>query len=212
MKRIAVTLFALLFLYSSSLGQKVAVEGGVHGGASISAFQDLISDFYGVGYTAGGHLDVNIVKSFSARLSADYHAFPSDKDELKPALGALFGVEPSSITGLEGGTISVFAVTLNALGKVPTSNLVTPYALFGLGIHSINLSDITGSANGESGTVTADDLDFKEGTKFGLNFGFGTEFKLRGFKLFVQAGYTLVFTEDESNGTIPIILGISLGG
>jgi hypothetical protein len=27
--------------------------------------------------------------------------------------------------------------------------------------------------------------------------------------LFVQAGYTLVFTEDESNGGIPIVVGVS---
>ena len=209
MKRFAILAVCLGIVAGSADAQKVTFGAGVKGGVTISAFQDLIKEFYGIGYTFGGHLDANIVPAFSLRLGVDYYSFGADTDKLKPFVAAEAGVPVTSIDNLSGGSINIFAVTLNGLGKLPTKSSIVPYGLFGVGIHNISLSDITGSAEGQEGSLSADDIGFKEGTKFGLNFGVGTEFHMKKIVLFVQAGYTLVFTEDESNGGIPIVVGVS---
>ncbi len=211
MKRLVMVILALCLATSVGVSRDPSFGVGVHGGASISAFQSLISDFFGVGYNFGGQLDVNVIPAFAIRLSVDYHSFASDKDKLKPFIAAFVGVPASSLTDLSGLNLNVIAVTANALGKIATRSSVTPYALVGLGIHSISLSDGTGMSQGVTGTLTADDIGFKEGVKFGLNFGVGTEIRMRSVVLFIQAGYTLVFTEDETNGAIPIVLGASFG-
>jgi opacity protein-like surface antigen len=213
MKRLAFIVLAVIVAGSSSLARDPKFGAGVHGGISISAFQELISDAYGIGPTFGAHGDLQIIPAFTARLSVDYHTFSPDDDKLKALVGAVLSLDPSTIASISGGSINVFAVTVNAIGKVPTRSRVTPYGLFGLGIHSISLSDIEGSTTtGEQGRLTEDDVDFKGGTKFGLNFAIGSDFKVgKSVTLFFQIGYTLVFTEDESNGAIPILVGVTFG-
>jgi opacity protein-like surface antigen len=211
MKHLSAAVLCLVLVTASADAQEVKFGAGVKGGLAISAFQDLIQDFYGIGYAIGGHLDADISPAFSLRLGLDYYSFGADKDELRSFIGNSEGIPPSAIDDLSGGSVNIFAVTINGLGKLPTNSNIVPYGLFGVGIHSISLSDITGNAYGEEGTLTADDLGFKEGTKFGLNFGFGTEFHMKSMVLFVQAGYTLVFTEDETNGGIPIVVGVTFG-
>ncbi|MCK5574031.1 MAG: outer membrane beta-barrel protein [Bacteroidetes bacterium] len=213
MKRLALIVFTVIVAGSTSLARDPKFGGGVHGGISISAFQELISDAYGIGPTFGAHGDLQIIPAFTARLSVDYHTFSPDDDKLKALVGAVLSLDPSTIASISGGSINVFAVTVNAIGKVQTRSRVTPYGLFGLGIHSINLSDIEGTTTtGEQGKLTEDDVDFKGGTKFGLNFAIGSDFKVsKSVTLFFQIGYTLVFTEDESNGAIPILVGVTFG-
>ena len=210
MKRLVLVILAMVLV--SSLGMSRAKFGiGVQGGLSISAFQDLIKDFYGMGFNGGIHFDMDIIPAFSTRLEVDYHSFGSDKDKLKSFIAVQAGVPATSITDLSGGNINVISVMLNAMGKIPTRSSVVPYALFGVGIHNISLSDITGSAGGQSGSISADDIGFKEGTKFGLNFGVGVEFQMKNLVIFIQPAYTIVFTEDESNGAIPIYVGATFG-
>jgi opacity protein-like surface antigen len=142
-------------------------------------------------------------------LNIEYYTFASDKEKLKPALAAEFGILPSNIASLSGGNISAFIVALEAIGKIPTRSLVTPYALFGLGIHSISLSDLSGSdKSGRSATLSASDVNFNGGTKFGLDFGLGFEFRLnRTVSLSTEFKYVLVFTENNSNAAMPITIG-----
>jgi len=209
MKRVAVFALCLILVAGSAEAQRVKFGVGAKGGVTISAFQDLIKDFYGIGYTFGGHFDANIIPAFGLRLGVDYYSFGVDTDKLKTLVASKVGVPVTSIESLSGGAINIFAVTINGLGKIPTGSNIVPYGLFGVGIHNISLSDIKGSAGGQAGTLTADDIGFKEGTKFGLNFGFGTEVQMKKIALFVQVGYTIVFTEDESNGGIPIVVGVT---
>ena len=213
MRRLTFVLLAVLLVGGSSLARDPRFGGGVHGGISVSAFQELISDAYGIGPTFGAHADLQIIPAFTTRLSVDYHTFSPDEDKLKALVGAVLSLDPSTIASISGGSINVFAVTVNGIGRVQTQSPVTPYGLFGLGIHSISLSDIEGSTTtGQQGTLTEDDVNFKGGTKFGLNFAIGSDFRVaRSVTLFVQVGYTLVFTEDESNGAIPILLGFTFG-
>ncbi len=213
MKRLTLILLAIMLVDGTSLARDPKFGGGVHGGISISAFQELISDAYGIGPTFGAHGDLQIIPAFTVRLGVDYHTFSPDDDKLKALVGAVLSLDPSTIASISGGSINVFAVTVNGIGRVQTRSSVTPYGLLGLGIHSISLSDIKGSTTtGQEGTLTEDDVNFKGGTKFGLNFAIGSDFRIaRSVTLFIQVGYTIVFTEDESNGAIPILAGVTFG-
>jgi len=213
MKRLTIILLAVMLADGTSLARDPKFGGGVHGGISISAFQELISDAYGIGPTFGAHGDLQIIPAFTVRLGVDYHTFSPDDDKLKALVGAVLSLDPSTIASINGGSINVFAVTVNGIGRVQTRSSVTPYGLLGLGIHSISLSDIEGSTTtGQQGTLTEDDVNFKGGTKFGLNFAIGSDFRIaRSVTLFIQVGYTIVFTEDESNGAIPILAGVTFG-
>ena len=123
-----------------------------------------------------------------------------------------FGLQASDIASLSGGNISAFIVALEALGKIPTNSIVTPYALFGLGIHNISLSDLSGSDKaGRTATITSDDIAFNGGTKFGLDFGLGFEFRVsRSVSLTTEFKYVLVFTENNTNAAMPITIGANI--
>jgi opacity protein-like surface antigen len=213
MKRLAMILLALIVVGNTSLARSPRFGGGVHGGISISAFQELISDAYGIGPTFGAHGDLRIIPAFTVRLAVDYHTFSPDEAKLKALVGAVLSIDPATVSSISGGSINVFAVTVNGIGRVRTGSRVTPYGLLGLGIHSISMSDIEGTTTaGDQGKLTEDDVNFKGGTKFGLNFAIGSDFMVsKSVTLFFQVGYTLVFTEDESNGAIPILVGVTFG-
>jgi len=195
--------------FSLAHAQEVKFAVGPQVGIAISAFPDPWKDYYGTGFGGGGHADANIAPFFSARLNVEYYSFGSDKDKLKTVVAPQFGITASDITSISGGNISVFIVSMEALGKIPTKSIVTPYALFGVGIHSINLSDLSGSDRlGRSTTVTSDDIKFNGGTRLGLDFGFGLEYRLnRMVSLSTEFKYVLVFTENNTSAAMPITIG-----
>jgi opacity protein-like surface antigen len=209
MKALAVILVAGALSISLAHAQDVRFSVGPQAGIAISAFEDNWKDFYGIGYGGGAHVDADIAKFFSARLNIEYYTFASDKDKIKPIAAAEFGIPVANITSISGGNVSAFIVAMEALGKIPTKSPVTPYALFGLGIHSLSLSDLSGSDKaGRSATLTADQVKFDGGTKFGLDFGLGFEYKIDSFvSLTAEFKYVLVFTANNSNGAMPIALG-----
>jgi len=209
MKSIAAILVAGALLMSRANAQDVRFSFGPQAGIAISAFEDAWKDFYGMGYGGGVHADADIARFFSARLNVEYYSFASDKDKLKPLVASGFGLTASDIASLSGGNIGAFIVEMEAIGKIPTKSSVTPYALFGVGIHSLSLSDLSGSdKSGRSATLTADDVKFDGGTKFGLDFGIGCEINLNhSVALTVEARYVLVFTANNNNAAMPITVG-----
>ena len=209
MRSMAAILVVGLLSIALANAQDVRFSVGPQAGIAISAFEQNWKDFYGIGYGGGGHVDAEIAKFFSARLNVEYYTFASDKDKLKPLVASQFGLQASDVTSLSGGNISAFIVALEALGKIPTKSAITPYALFGLGIHSISLSDLSGSdKSGRSATLTSDDVNFDGGTKFGLDFGIGFEYRLNhATALTVEFKYVLVFTPNNTNAAMPITVG-----
>ena len=211
MRTLAAVLLAAALPISLAEAQYVRFSVGPQAGIAISAFAPDWKNFYGIGYGGGAHVDADIARFFSARVNIEYFTFASDKEKLKQVLAPMFNVQASDISTLSGGNIGVVVVELEALGKIPTRSIVTPYALFGLGIHSISLSDLSGSDKaGRSATVTSDDIHFNGGTNFGLDFGLGFEFRLnRGVALTAEFKYVLVFTQTNSNAAMPITVGAS---
>jgi hypothetical protein len=209
MRSMTVILVAGILSISLANAQDVRFSVGPQAGIAISAFEDTWKDFYGIGFGGGAHVDADIARFFSARLNIEYYTFASDKDKLKAVVAPQFNLQASDIASLSGGNISAFIVAMEVLGKIPTRSILTPYALVGLGIHSISLSDLSGSdKTGRSATATADDVNFDGGTKFGLDFGIGFECRLNhSVDLTMEFKYVLVFTQNNSNAAMPITVG-----
>jgi hypothetical protein len=225
MKRIIISIVALLVATSLASAQ-MTFGGGAHAGFSLSSFPKEIKDYYGLGIGFGGHADLNIMKFVTLRLNIDYHRFGSDKTKFAEAVVAACNAQRITIGGqafqtpkttFGGMNASIIGITVNGLGKLPTKSLATPYAIFGLGLHISTPSDPTVSYEGV-GDITKELTELgilgkAEGsTKFGINFGAGSEFKIGQVKLFAEFKYVIIFTSGSSTGHFPITFGVTLGG
>jgi len=209
MKKATMLCLIVISAVSLAAAQDVRFSAGPHAGIAISSFEQDWKDYYGIGYGGGAHFDADIARFFSARLDIEYYTFASDKTKLKPVVAAFFGLQPTSIASLSGGNIGAFIIALEGIGKIPTQSPVTPYALFGVGIHSLSLSDLSGSdTQGRTASATSDDVKFDGGTKLGLDFGIGMEYKVnRAVSLALEFRYVLVFTANNTNAAMPVTVG-----
>ena len=204
MKRIALVLVVLVFSVQAS-DAVMKFGAGVQGGVSFSSFPEPLDEFYGTGYGFGGHLNLQVVKFFTFRLNGDYFMFSVDDDKLKSYLVASIPglTQAASVTG---GGASIFGLTLDGIGRLPTPGALTPYALVGAGVNFMGVSDIEiNDPTAGSGKIETDSE-----TEFGLNFGAGVEFRLAALTIYLEAKYVMIFTEDETTSHIPIMIGITL--
>jgi opacity protein-like surface antigen len=134
------------------------------------------------------------------RLDVDYHSFPSDNEEMKH-IADPHGVLPD--LSISGGNFSIVDVTINAVGKLPTKSIVTPYGVIGMGMHLGSWSDLTLSALGRTRTEHVDGE-----SDFGLNFGSGLEFRLGTTKLFIETQYVVIFAAGGASGFVPLNVGV----
>lgn len=95
------------------------------------------------------------------------------------------------------GTAHLLAVNGNAVYKFrpkDKSSSTTPYALAGLGLYHLSVSD--GGSQ----------------TKFGFDAGAGLEWRLTGFSAYGEARFHDIFTSGKSARYIPITFGLKFGG
>jgi hypothetical protein len=123
-----------------------------------------------------------------------------NEDEFLDDLGAPSGVS------IEGGAVNIITVMANVKGNlIAKPKSVSPYFKAGIGLFSLSATDITVSFMGMSATES---VDLSE-EAFGLTFGGGIDFPVSPTVLiFVEANYTVGFTEDESTSFIPIKGGV----
>lgn len=202
-------LVAMLFCACSLTSAAVKFGGGAHAGISISSFPSTISDFYGIGFGGGAHVDAQFVPFLAARFGIDYMTFSSDKDKIKERLAQANGVQASAL-GFEGLNSGIFSINLTGIGKIQTHSALTPYGLLGFGLNFLSISESKVTFNGQpvaqAGTPSSSETDF------GLNFGAGSEFKMGAIALTFEIKYVLIFTSGNSTAHIPILVGVSFGG
>ncbi len=200
------TLLALAIGISTmSAKADVRFGGGAHGGLSFSSFPDPIGEFYGMGFGGGVHGDLKIIEPLAVRVNLDYNRFGSDKTKLMNQFSVTDpqgNPVPFEVAGLDA---TMFGVTANIIGKIPTGSAVRPYGIAGFGIHVLSASDLKITSGGQT---LLDQPSGDATTNFGVNFGAGTEFLLGSTTLFIEAKYVLVFT-DNSSAHIPITFGVS---
>jgi opacity protein-like surface antigen len=215
MKRIAVLGILVMVVSGVSFGQ-LTFGGGASAGLAFASFQKEISDYYGFGFTFGGHGDMNINKYVSVRLNFDYNIFPSNKDKFIDMVAANavdeFGnpvaLNKSDIS-ISGLNVSVFAIAIDGIGKLPTKSAFTPYAIIGFGLHILSLSDGKVTYKGQEAAQIKPGVESQ--TKFGLRVGAGTEFQLSKLaEIYFDVKYVIVFTKESSNGFLPLTFGVTL--
>jgi opacity protein-like surface antigen len=208
-----VLLAAAVVVFTGVCSAQLKGGAGIHGGISISAFEEAIKDYYGLGYGFGAHGDLNINKYFGVRLNFDYHMFGLDSKKLIDQLAASNGVAASDLT-LEGWTAKIMGITLNGIGKLPTGGPITPYALAGLGINVLSQSDPKLTYQGQD--VTNQVFGSPESkTKFGINFGAGADFAAsKTVNVGLDFRYVLIFSKDDAtqaknNAHMPITVYVT---
>jgi opacity protein-like surface antigen len=211
MKMLSRSLLLLVLLPALAAAQ-LRYEIGAQGGISVSSFPKSVKDFYNMGFGGGLQGEVMFSQNIGVRLNADYKLFPSDKDKLKDAAVAGAAAQgatvQASLLDIKGLNVSILGVTLNLVGKLPLSKVVTPYALAGAGVHALNASDMTVSYQGQAipGATTSASSE----TKFGWDVGIGTEFLLGAVGLYIEGQYVSILTQDNSTSHFPVVLGVFL--
>jgi Outer membrane protein beta-barrel domain len=210
MKKSLLAILVTLCVLSQASGQ-VKFVGGVHGGLGFSSFPKPANDYYGSGFLFGAHGEIALVKFLTLRLNIDYASFPSDKTKLAQLLAQSNGVAASDIV-FSGLNTTDFSVFLDGLVTLPIQgSRITPYGLAGLGLNFLSASDGTLTYQGVAqpqATIKASE----SATKFGINFGAGSQFSLaRTISLFIEVKYVLIFTDVANTSYIPIVVGVSFG-
>lgn len=235
-------IFAVLCLAATagSASAQLSFSGGPQIGVAFSSFQNNV---YGTGLLFGGHGNLDLNKNISLRLSFDYVTFGADNGKLKSSaqdqavqsaqtvIGRALTADEtntvrSAVTAASGARASAPAVYVSAIGKLPTSSIVTPYAILGFGMTFLSFGDV--SVTGDGTGVTATDAQGQDHqivpagtasssipsqTKFGLQFGAGGEVKVsKLIKIFLEVHYNMIFTEGGNSNYIPIMVGATFGG
>ncbi len=208
MKRVLLVIGLVLLVAQFSAAQ-FSFGGGGHLGLSISSFPEGLKDYYGMGFGGGAHADANVLRFLTVRLNIDYHTFGFDNKKLEEQLAQANAVAASEI-GVTGLRANVLGFTINGIGKIPMKSVVTPYGLVGLGIHMISVSDPKVSYQGQDVTAQVGLSKGESETKFGVNFGAGTEFSFGNVKAYIEFKYVIIFTKDKSTAHIPITIGVGI--
>jgi opacity protein-like surface antigen len=208
MKRLGICVALVLVATNLSVGQ-ISFGGGGQLGISIAMFPDPLKDYYGMGFGFGGHGDANIMKYLTLRLNLDYYTFGFDNKKLADLIAQQSGLAAGSVT-MEGLRFSDFVIGVNGLGKIPLRGMVTPYGILGFNLNMISASDPKVTYQGQDVTTQAGLGKTESTTKFGLNFGAGSEFQLGKIKLFFEIKYCIIFTEGTNTSHLPITFGVSI--
>lgn len=207
MKRLVLCVALVLFTANLATSQ-VTFGGGGQLAISIGMFPVPLNDYYGMGLGFGGHADANILKYLTVRLNLDYYTFGFDTKKLADLIAQQSGLAAGTVT-MEGLRSNDFAITINGLGKIPLQGPVTPYGILGFGLNMMSASDPVVTYQGKDVTQQAGLGKTESATKFGLNFGAGSEFQIGKIKLFFEVKYCIIFTEGKNTSHLPITFGAS---
>jgi opacity protein-like surface antigen len=207
MKHLLTLAIALAVVFgTTSAHADVRFGGGAHTGLSFASFPEPANQFYGMGFGGGLNGDVTIIDALTLRLNLDYTRFSSDKEKVKGLFTVTDGLGnplPFEASGLDA---TVLSATANAVGRITTGSVVQPYGILGFGLHVMSASNVKIVSGGQT---LLDQSVGDSSTRFGLNVGAGTEFLVGPAKLFLEAKYTLIFTDGGTASNIPLTFGVS---
>lgn len=198
-------LLVVLLLVSSNVFAAGLIGFGLQATGATLNVPGPFKPAYGFGYGGGAHLDINLPVLFSIRVAADYTTYSPDNTKYAGALPAFYPGTVVSGFSIDGGRINIFSVSANGkLSLLPTP-IISPYITAGAGIASISSSDLTVKYQGQNlGTATVPGAE----TKASVNFGAGIDLTIV-VTLYIEAKYTIIFTEGESSSFVPVSLGIT---
>lgn len=174
---LAAAIAAPTLLAAQSSSNSKPISFGISGGASLP-MGDL-GDAAESGFVVAGHVFLKPSSMTNARFRGDV------------------GYDKWGSKGSSNADLRSLSFVANAMYDFPSSSMVRPYLIGGVGLYNtkvtFDLGTTTGSTKGE--------------TNVGINVGGGLTFKMTGFDTFVEAKYTNVFA-DNSSSWIPISFGV----
>ena len=204
MKKVAVVFASVIVMSAQTFAGGMLGFGVQATGATLNV-PDPFKSIYGFGYGGGAHLDINLPILFSIRVAADYTTYSPDNDKYKGVLAVNVPGSIASAFEIDGGRINIFSVSANGkLSLLPTP-IVSPYVTAGVGIGSISSSDLTVKYQGQNlPTPPSPGAE----TSTAVNFGAGIDLSLF-VTLYLEAKYTIIFTQGGSSSFVPVSLGIT---
>jgi opacity protein-like surface antigen len=207
MKRLS--LLMVLALTTASLALSNELFGfGVHANyANLNVAQPLKA-VYGSGFGGGLHVDFRF-GIVTLRVNGDYNRFGADHETYTNLIyDAVVADDPSvlrsDINVEGGGTIGILSFGANGKFSLPQAQ-VSPYAIVGIGVATLSITDITATIQGAPATIVT---GFSNQTKFMLNAGAGIDFPLGNVALFLEVRYTWIFTDEQST-YLPVTIGVT---
>ncbi len=197
-------ILACLMLASTQLFAGGPIGFGLQATGATLNVPEPLKAVYGFGYGGGAHLDINLPVLFSIRIAGDYTTYSPDNAKFA---GILAGFNPGTTASgfsIDGGRISIFSASANGKLALPTP-VLSPYLTAGAGLASISSSDIAVKYQGQPVSSAA---GAKAQTNASVNFGAGVDLSLV-VTLYLEAKYTIIFTEGESSSFVPVSLGIT---
>ena len=201
-KKIFLTvLLSLLLSVSLVLGQdKITI--GLGGG--ISKATSSGSEYWNMGFTAGGELFQETAKDISIGFRVAYNRWSPNEDKLK-----------SEIVGNSGLNLAVSGST-SIIELIPSIRIFSSYynndqqsgffVQAGAGLYIIKLdADVTASYNGNYAVASIDESD----SRFGISMGAGIVLDCATeFKIMINPMYNIIFNEQESINYFTLNLGL----
>jgi len=174
------------------------------GGIAFPAGPEEFTDYWKMGFTAGGGIGFSLTPAASLVLTVGYGAFPLNESEIL----RLAGVPSYVNTSIDGGTASALDFAGNIkLSLNPTPNTVTPYLVVGAGYFSLSFSDAKISAS-YMGNSASETLKFDTESAFSTSFGAGIDIPAgETTSIFVEGRYSIAFTKGENTSYVPLRAG-----
>jgi opacity protein-like surface antigen len=207
MKRSIVTLAVLLILSGAAFGQTDAAKMKpvfyAGGGLALPTSPSVFSDYWGMGYGFGGGIGIQITPYVEVIGKFCFNTFPFDADKFLADIGET----GATIDGLDFRALE-FGADVKYMFDTGPESPVAPFLVAGVGAANVKVTDVTITEDGE--TITVPLGDFSE-TKIALGIGGGLDYMFSPTAgLWVEGRYTIVTTEGESTGYLPLRAGIKL--
>jgi hypothetical protein len=218
MKKIilAVALVFILAFSANAQIKPVAYAGGgismpTSGKVLIDYYVVNLSDFWKMGPNFGGAFGIQIGTMFELTARIHFNPFPIDKDEFRALLEAEFGMPLPSGVEIDGPTMKLMEIGLDARFFIPVGAPETPFKIFivgGVGSTQRSIGDVTVSYMGESETIPGEELADKEsGGTFCFGGGFGYDFTPM-IGMYMEGRYVTVMADPENYGWLQLRGGI----
>ena len=181
------------------------------GGLSLPHAPEVFKKGSSNGFNMGGGINYRVKRQIAFQALVNYDRFPLDEEGVLDQTAEEFGsvLSSLSIQGADASFLSVSGEFIFSFIGLP--NTATPYAIAGMGMARISVSDVTisGSFLGADFTETTEGISETNPLAF---FGAGVYIPLdERIGVLVEGRYQFIFREDERTNFVSLRGGVRIG-
>lgn len=204
--------FAVALMFILTVGANAQIKPVAYAGGGVGMpMSGELSDYWKMGINFGGAFGIQISPMFELTARLHFNPFPIDADEFRDILEAEIGMPIPDEVEIDGPTMKLMEIGLDARLYIPTGGPESPFKLFvvgGVGSTQRSLGDITVSYMDESETMSGEDLLPKEsGGSFCFGGGFGYDFDPM-IGMYMEGRYVMLMVDPENYGWLQLRAGI----